>query len=65
MERSPPFYGLVKWRLGSVLANQWKIRKAMIRIGIGTPRSQNRPYFICLNPKTSFVRTVLCRLEIG
>src|SRR4029077_16065569 len=40
------------------------MRKAIIRSGIGTPRSQKSPYFIELTPETHFVWKYLCRSEI-
>jgi hypothetical protein len=43
----------VEWRLWRVSVNQWKIRKAMIRMGMGTPRSQKSPYFIRFTPVTN------------
>jgi hypothetical protein len=41
------------------------MRKAMIRSGMGTPRSQKSPYFIEFTPETHFVCKYLYRSEIG
>jgi hypothetical protein len=45
--------------------SQWKMRKGMIRSGIGTPRSQKSPYLIEFTPETHFVSKYLYRSEIG
>jgi hypothetical protein len=50
------FMGVPPVELNGVMVGfcQWKMRKAMIRSGIGTPRSQNSPYFIEFTPETQF-----------
>jgi hypothetical protein len=58
-----PFYR-AEWRSGREFQNQWKMRKATIRIGMGTPRSPKSPYFIRFTPVT-ILFGYLYRLEIG